>query len=95
MSECQDYTGYAKCTELQVINKLMDLLGCIPPWIGNLEDVSYCNQPLVYNDNSTILNIQKILKNFFNQARFMKLKVDLESGCKRPCEQMLIYVQQA
>ena len=66
---CQDYDGYAKCANSQVKTKLMDLLGCIPPWISNFKNATYCNQDLVYDGNSQMSVARDTLKNFYNQVK--------------------------
>ena len=92
-NDCQSHNKFAECADSQVKTRLISLLGCIPPWISNFKNVTYCNQDLVYNTNSHMSVARDTLKIFYNQVRNMKVDIDLESECNLPCKKMLFNVQ--
>ena len=89
-TKCKEYSqeeSYINCVEKAVRKELVDLLGCLPPWMTKIDNEDICDEEIVLDDEKHATKVKSILDTFINQI-YTAAKVDLESSCAEPCTQI-------
>ena len=81
--------GYMQCVETAARQQLMELLGCIPPWITKLGREEICYHDIQFNNIETANKIKLEL-----HLILLQLGTGFDFGCKLPCNQLHLSVQQ-
>ena len=90
-SHCQNYErsdGYTQCLELAVRKKLIELLGCLPPWLPIFGNESVCNDDMKFKDVEAYDEVRSKLAQFVEDIFTFADVAELESECEEPCQQM-------
>ena len=92
------FVTYAECVNGELKKNLMQLLGCIPPWLMPMIRVTPDHKcPETMNIESKIKTdfIKRKLLQFVKQINY-QARVELESdnACKLPCNQLEIYAHE-
>ena len=94
---CRDYDtadGYKQCAEKSARKKLIDLLGCIPPWMSQLDNEPICYDAVEFKDKKQAEHVKSQMSLIVN---FIYLNyedaLNLEGECKLPCSQIHLSVK--
>ena len=60
--------GYTQCVEKQVRRKLIEILGCIPPWMPPIENEDICYDEVEFDDEEQAKKVKSQLLLFVRQA---------------------------
>ena len=69
---CQAYEtpdGYTQCVEKFVRRKLIEMLGCIPPWLPQIENEDICYDEVKFSDEKQANYVKSQMLLFVRQAR--------------------------
>ena len=97
VSSCKNYEnsdGYIDCIDLTMSNKMIDLLGCIPPWMSTLGEDKVCRDDLVFQDELEARRVKESLNQFVRELLIFG-DVHFESSCKLPCQYMNFDIQKS
>ena len=95
---CEVYqkpSDYEKCVDNSIMDKMMELLGCVPPWITfNVKDKEsiICKEAIdLSNKNAT--EVLSSLDELNNDVKFLSDNGFQSAACKPSCTQMKVATQ--
>ena len=93
-NSCKAYNtddGYKQCVETAVRQQMVDLLGCIPPWMTKLGNENICYHDVQFNDLEQAKQVRSKLQLLMQRIAYSGFN---DFGCKLPCTQLHLDVQQ-
>ena len=98
-SGCKNYGKsyeYIQCIDKNMKSNLMDMIGCIPPWLVTDQDNDkLCPNIMDIDSIERTKDIQTNLYDFLADIKLQKSSIRLESGnaCIEPCSKIYVYAE--
>ena len=98
-SGCKNYEEsyeYIKCIDTHMKRNLMDMIGCIPPWlVTDPDNDKICPNIMEMDSTEKTKEIQTKLYDFLAEIKLQKSFITLESGsaCIEPCSKIYVYAE--
>ena len=96
---CRNYENpseYGECVDSIIKKKMIDIIGCIPPWIKfNMVEIDQdiCTKQVQLTSNKA-MDIVSIMEQFNHDVKFLKEMELVSEECKPPCTQMKVASKQ-
>ena len=94
-SSCKNYKNendFTECLENVFREKLLNLIGCVPPWIPRYGNEKICVQDVIYKDKYEATYVKSQLNMLAEAIMTRKGNLNLEEECKIPCNEIKLEI---